>query len=216
MPTNPNAGCVNGRLSDPESWFFNLIGRRKGDPASNWPTVLGASGIPLHPGTAGWKPPANAHAYGITQQATSGGELRGRLHLPTEEPNEHGYYIYDVDVVEGGKWAWIERGGPAYVPRACGHPPPLDPDKPTDPKPDDLKKLRADIEAMHMLLHEQDERIHALEARPAPSIDGKVIALKSDSGQYVCADLNISPKRPLMANRDEIGSWERFTIIEQR
>jgi hypothetical protein len=113
---------VNGVLSDPERWFFNLIGRAKGQDASDWYAVLTRSGIPdgLGPGQV---PPANASHYGITQQAGASGP-RGRLFLPTTTPDDLGYYTRPVDILEdagGGRlrWTWREWPGPAYVPRAC-------------------------------------------------------------------------------------------------
>jgi hypothetical protein len=114
-------GCVNGRLSDPETWFFKLIGRAKGSDASDWFSVLSRSGIPdgLGPGQ---KPAVNAPLYGITQQSGAGGP-RGRLFLPTETPDENGYFTRPVDILEsaggGLRWTWKEWSGPAYVPRAC-------------------------------------------------------------------------------------------------
>ena len=49
---------------------------------------------------------------------------RGRVFLPTETPDDLGYYTRPVDILEdtgGGrlKWTWKEWRGPAYVPRAC-------------------------------------------------------------------------------------------------
>ena len=115
-------GCVNGRLSDPETWFFRHIGRTKGSDASDWYAVLVASGIPE--GLGPWQKPApNASHYGITQQSGASGP-RGRVFLPTETPDDLGYFTRPVDILEeagGGrlKWSWNEWSGPAYVPRAC-------------------------------------------------------------------------------------------------
>ncbi len=113
---------MSGRLSDPETWFFNLIGRTKGSDASDWYSVLARSGIP--DGLGPWQKPApNASHYGITQQAGAGGP-RGRLFLPTETPDDLGYFTRPVDILEdtgGGrlKWTWKEWPGTTYVPRAC-------------------------------------------------------------------------------------------------
>jgi hypothetical protein len=81
-----------------------------------------ASGIPE--GLGPWQKPApNASHYGITQQSGAGGP-RGRLFLPTETPDDLGYFTRPVDILEdagGGRltWTWREWSGPAYVPRAC-------------------------------------------------------------------------------------------------
>jgi hypothetical protein len=115
-------GCVNGVLADPETWFFNLIGRPKGSDASDWYSVMVRTGIP--DGLGPWQKPArNASHHGITQQSGAGGP-RGRLFLPTETPDDLGYFTRPVDILEdsgGGrlKWTWQEWSGPAYVPRAC-------------------------------------------------------------------------------------------------
>ena len=113
---------MNGVLSDPERWFFNLIGRTKGQDASDWYAVLNRSGIPGGFGP-GQVPPANASHYGITQQTGASGP-RGRVFLPTATPDENGYFTRPVDILEdigGGRlrWTWKEWSGPAYVPRAC-------------------------------------------------------------------------------------------------
>ena len=115
-------GCANGRLVDPETWFFLHIGRTKGSDASDWYSVLARSGIP--DGLGPWQKPApNASHYGITQQAGASGP-RGRVFLPTEAPDDLGYYTRPVDILEdtgGGrlKWTWKEWPGTTYVPRAC-------------------------------------------------------------------------------------------------
>ena len=106
----------------PETWFFLQIGRTKGSDASDWYSVLVRSGIP--DGLGPWQKPApNASHYGITQQAGAGGP-RGRLFLPTETPDDLGYFTRPVDILEdtgGGrlKWTWKEWPGTTYVPRAC-------------------------------------------------------------------------------------------------
>lgn len=46
-------------------------------------------------------------------------------------------------------------------------------------------------------------------------IEGKVVvALRSvGHGKLVCADGNHGHELPLMANRDDVGDWEKFTLI---
>ena len=43
--------------------------------------------------------------------------------------------------------------------------------------------------------------------------DGRVSIRIGGSGRYVCADPNV-PDDPLMANRDTVGPWERFTVAK--
>ena len=121
-PPIPGApGCVNGVLSDPRAYFFALIGRTEGSPAGDWASVLQRSGLPAGP-TAGVRVPSNAPFYGLTQQINSSGQVRGRLFLPTDTPDAHGYYIYQVDVLSDASanhWVWRPLGGPQYVPRRC-------------------------------------------------------------------------------------------------
>ena len=121
-PPIPGApGCVNGVLSDPRAYFFALIGRTEGSPAGDWASVLQRSGLPAGP-TAGVRVPSNAPFYGLTQQINSSGQVRGRLFLPTDTPDAHGYYIYQVDVLSdasANRWVWNPLGGPQYVPRRC-------------------------------------------------------------------------------------------------
>ena len=114
-------GCENGLMVDMRAYFFNLIGRTEGQSARDWQAVMRASGIPAGP-TAGVRLPPNAPFYGLTQQIDSGGGLRGRVFLPTNTPNPHGYFIQDVDFLSdagASSWAWRPHGTPAYAPRAC-------------------------------------------------------------------------------------------------
>jgi hypothetical protein len=114
-------GCRNGRLEDPKAYFFHVIGRKEGDPAGDWRDVMRRSGIPAGP-VAGQRFPPNAPFYGLSQQISSGGELRGRLFLPTDQPSSFGYFIQDVDFLSdaaGSRWAWRPFGHPPYAPRAC-------------------------------------------------------------------------------------------------
>ena len=46
------------------------------------------------------------------------------------------------------------------------------------------------------------------------SLTGKRVALRADNGKYVCADGNAGPDKPLLANRDGVGSWETFELEE--
>ena len=115
-------GCQNGVMVDMKAYFFHIIGRKEGDPARHdWEDVMRRSGIPAGP-VAGQRFGANAPHYGLSQQISSSGELRGRVFLPTNTPNPFNYYIQDVDFLSdpsGTRWAWKAHGSPAYAPRAC-------------------------------------------------------------------------------------------------
>lgn len=110
-----------------EQWFMNLVANK---PASDYKNVL-----------KNLTPTLNQR--GIGQQHDSGGSPRGRLFLPTEKcrdtspkTNEDKFLGVNqnpvcweriIDVVDNGKWAWIDRGGPEYIP--------LDNPTPTPPQP---------------------------------------------------------------------------------
>jgi hypothetical protein len=94
-------------------YFYHLIDRATGQPAIDWEQVLTDCGIP------GGHPPgvkANpAIHYGFTQQIGADG-VRGRLFLPTNEPDALGYYTHPIDLLDtvNGQlyWAWKDLGGP--------------------------------------------------------------------------------------------------------
>jgi hypothetical protein len=121
MPPVSNPFCSGGRLVDPRGYFYSLIGRREGDPALDWVEVLNRSGIPAGFGP-GVRPPDDAPFYGLTQQIGSGGP-RGRLFLPTDTPDELGYFSHPVDILIGDamsmRWQWRDLGGPPYAAKAC-------------------------------------------------------------------------------------------------
>lgn len=112
-------GCRNGRLEDPVSFVFAHIDRRLGQPAPDVVEVLTRAGFLQGP-EPGMR--AGDAYFGITQQIASDGP-RGVLFLPTDMPDENGYFTRQILVVnERAEWAWIERfpNRPAYAPRACG------------------------------------------------------------------------------------------------
>ena len=41
---------------------------------------------------------------------------------------------------------------------------------------------------------------------------GNRVTLRAAAGQYVCAELNQPPQKPLMANRAAPNAWEQFTL----
>jgi len=116
----PVAGCVNGSLVDPKAYFFSLINRTEGTPATGWQTVLSASGLPQGPVPGQKSDPSKF--YGIAQ-AIGGGGPAGRIFLPTDTADANGYFTHPVDVLKGDQsaleWAWNDLGGPPYAPRSC-------------------------------------------------------------------------------------------------
>lgn len=78
-------------------YFFDLIGKTIGEDASDWVAVLTGSGIPngLAPGEV---PMDGMPHWALTQQIGAGG-VRGRLFLPTSEPDALGYFSRPVDVL---------------------------------------------------------------------------------------------------------------------
>ncbi len=117
--TASGAACQGGLLLNPKAYFFSLIGRSEGQSANDWYTVLSGSGLAGGPGPGVRPGSAN---YGITQQFGAGGP-RGRLFLPTNTPDDLGYYTRQVDIITdgaGGKvWTWSESSTPPYGPRSC-------------------------------------------------------------------------------------------------
>lgn len=122
---NPPGVNADGVLVDPQSYFWWLIQRSPGQSAQDWVQVLESSGIP-----EGYPPyvvPTDNGFYGLTQQIGAGG-VRGRLFLPTAEPDPLGFYSHPIDLLDnafGGDcskeprfctWAWKDQGGPAYAP----------------------------------------------------------------------------------------------------
>lgn len=114
-------GCVNGRLVDPKTYFFWLIGRNPGDIAGDFQFPLRVIGFP-NGNPPGVRPTSGPPNYGMTQQISGGTVYRGRLWLPTARPDALGYYAREVDLLEGNpvRWAWKENNdGPPYDPRPC-------------------------------------------------------------------------------------------------
>lgn len=111
-------GCHDGRLTDPRAYFFSLVGRAPGDPAGDYVGVLAQVGLRQGPGVG---VRAGDDHYGLTQQIAAEGP-RGVIFLPTDLPDENGYYTRQVLVVDGASWTWVERfpSRPPYAARPCG------------------------------------------------------------------------------------------------
>ena len=146
IPVSP-VGCHSGRLTDPRAYFFALINRDPGDSAADYVGVLAVSGLKQGP-DAGVR--AGSDHFGITQQIAAEGP-RGVLFLPTDFPDENGYYTRQILVVNQDRWDWIERfpSRPGYAPRACGDGPPPPPPAPPDTIDDRLVAIQVQIAAVH-------------------------------------------------------------------
>ena len=167
VAADPAPGCHDGRLTDPKTYFFALIGRTEGALAPDWPTALAATGIPNgHPPYVHADPRIH---YGITQQLGAGGP-RGVLFLPTDAPDDLGYYTRQILVVtDGPRWTWFDRfpGGPPYAPRPwlVEQPPPLPPPAPPIPP----SPVPPDNEQLTRIEKKVDAIAESLEAHRAAS-----------------------------------------------
>ena len=138
-------GCVDGQLTNAQEWFESVIGRKIGEPQTDWEAVLAASGIPdgFGPGT---RPDYNNGFFGWTQQIGAGGP-RGVLFAPTAEPDDNGFFTSQFLVVDGpdGTWQFLERFplGPDYAPGKCDSSTP-DPDPPPSSDLDAVLELIGD------------------------------------------------------------------------
>jgi len=83
---------VGGSIESYRASFFETIGKNPGDAADDWITVMNSTGYPKNPAVG-------QEFTGIYQQASSGGEVRGRLFLPTAVPDDEGYYFHTIDVL---------------------------------------------------------------------------------------------------------------------
>lgn len=141
-------GCHDGRLTDPRAYFYSLIGRAPGDVATDYVGVLAQVGLKQGPGV-GIK--AGDEHYGITQQIAAEGP-RGVLFLPTDLPDENGFYTRQILVVDGTNWTWVERfpSRPPYAPRTCAsmpvEPPPATGQLPVQ-DPATLTRIEAKLDA---------------------------------------------------------------------
>ena len=107
-------GCHNGRMTDPRSYFFSLVG------GENVPYSLGIL----------TEIRGALRQVSIEIQHDSGGNLRPSLYLPTGALSDP--FGHPVDIEGGGLFVWVDRGGP-YVPAPCtsASVPPQPPTPPT-------------------------------------------------------------------------------------
>ena len=101
-PDAPGEGGPSG-MGGWESYFFGLIGKTKGTPANDYQDVLGvllSAGMRTNavPGGEEQRPQESWPFYGMLM-VVSGGTARGRVQLPTNEPDGNGYWTRLVQVI---------------------------------------------------------------------------------------------------------------------
>lgn len=106
--------------ADYQQLFFSTIQRAPGQPADDWETVLGESGIPA--GLGPYIVPTTLQPFNaMTQQIGSDGRIAGRIFLPTATPDDLGYYAHPFSPLRDGPtpgsllWEWRDLGGPPVV-----------------------------------------------------------------------------------------------------
>lgn len=104
-----------------KAWFFQGIGYAIGGPANNYEAVLSACGLP--PGYGPGVVPTAAMPYFAFTNMESGGVSRGRIFLPTAQPDGNNYYTRQIQVIADDPnfvgslvWAWQYISGHAYAP----------------------------------------------------------------------------------------------------
>lgn len=156
-------GIQNGVVVDPQAYTLSLVCKH---PVANFAAVIRTLENEFY-------------KFGFGLQTDSGGTMRGRIYLPTALcPNaaptnaeerrlgvKQDERCWDqlgrfADIVENGpngptRWAWAERGGPAYQPFKSG--PVVDP--PPPPPSDDVAKLKAEIVRLQEELQIANDRI---------------------------------------------------------
>ena len=202
-PSVPGIDPVSGLCVDPQAYFFWLIQRAPGQPADDWETVLGNSGLP-----AGYGPniyPSDNGYYGITQQIGSDGRIAGRLFLPARVPDELGYYSIPVsplkDASTPGKllWEWRPLSGTPYQPWIT------EPATGGSGTPDTGGGTSPDYAAL-------EQRIAALEQ--AAIKDGDRLALRATANAlYVRVEQSTGG---MASNGANDGPWEEYTVKAHR
>lgn len=180
-PLYAQVGCQGGKLTDPRAYFLSLVA---GQSPTDYRNVMA-------------RIDADLLKYGIWQQRTSGGEIRGRLFLPYAAAGyvpRDPFYEHAVDVVSNNPpgWVWEDRGGPAYVAFPCGQPPPPPPPPPTDVEGilRRLAALEASGEEHHNAIVELNEKVRNLQLGIANheerlvSLEGRPIWVGCSAGLF--------------------------------
>jgi hypothetical protein len=80
-----------------KAWFFAGIGQQIGAPATNWEAIMTNCGLPPGYGP-GIKPTAAMPYFAFTQQFSGG--PKGRIFLPSNQPDELGYYTRCIQYLD--------------------------------------------------------------------------------------------------------------------
>jgi len=156
-----------------QEYFYTLIGRTYGDPATDWEAVMERAypwqghQLVIPPGVGpGERQYPDAPFWGLTQQYSSG--PKGRIFLPTDVPDDLGYYTRCLQYLDdaaltystskktvtpqssGLVWSWYWVAGHEYAPvtSADGEAPPPE---------------SGDVDALKAWMTATDARLAALE-----------------------------------------------------
>jgi len=90
-------------------WFFAGIGKKIGDPAGDWETVMANCGLPPGYGP-GVVPNAMMPYFAFTQQFSGG--PKGRMFLPTSTPDELNYYTRCMQYLDDAAKTYSKKRNP--------------------------------------------------------------------------------------------------------
>lgn len=164
-----------------EAFFFNLIGRRKGDNANDFSEVLNREytwngqrmKIPHNIPGPGERLPSNAPFYGLTRQTDpSGNTSKARVWIPAAIPDidENGNqwftrYYQIIEDTPGGRhgidftWSWTYKGGHDYVPLTGPEVPPVIPPVESPPTNDAvIEALNRQIELLLQIIEQLNQQ----------------------------------------------------------
>jgi len=79
------------------TWFYAGIGQKLGAPATNWEAIMTNCGLPPGYGP-GVVPNASMPYFAFTQQFS--GAPKGRIFLPSNTPDENGYYTRCIQYLD--------------------------------------------------------------------------------------------------------------------
>jgi len=90
-------------------WFYQGIGQTPGAPADNWESIMTNCGLP--PGFGpGIKPDASMPFFAFTQQFS--GAPKGRIFLPSDQPDENGYYTRCIQYLDDAPGTYSAKHDP--------------------------------------------------------------------------------------------------------
>lgn len=189
-------------------YFFNLIGRKIGEPADDWVEVMSArypwkdKRIVIPEGLrSGQKPNPDAPFYGLTQQWSGG--PKARLFIPST-PDNLGYYARQIQYLKRVNpdgvfpthvWDWKHTDGNDYTP-IC----------------EDGEVVVPPTSDLEARVKELERQLDLIKIVAVSKNSFRKVALRSiANGRIICAELG--QDGTLKANRDHVQSWEEFEII---